>query len=363
MLRKRGRFWHYQFEIDGQTYWGSTRQTTKSKAETVEAQRKVEVRNGTLVPGIDRPPTLNDFAPRFLKYNQARLESKSIDRDTARCYANGWRLLAETDLRRVRLDRITVAHVSTTQFPGGPSNANQALRTLRRMLSLAVEVGILRAAPRLKLRREHGREQTIERWMEALLLECAPSPLREALTVMLDCGMRPEEVMRMRWEHLAWEQSAILVPHGKSLRAQRHLPMSKRVREALSAILRENEWIFPANRSSSGHRESLAKQWRSTVAAANRLAVERGLGQIPDGLVLYAARHTFATRFLEAGGNVAALMKLMGHSSLTVTQKYLHAETASARAIIDRANEKAALRTQPNPDIYPDIEPLEGWVN
>jgi integrase len=99
-------------------------------------------------------------------------------------------------------------------FPGGPSNANQASRTLRRMLSYAAEVGILRAVPRFKLREEHTREGTFTRGMETLLLRNASDPLYDVIVVMLDCRMRPEEVMRMRWEHIYWDRNWVLVPLG-----------------------------------------------------------------------------------------------------------------------------------------------------
>src|SRR5277367_646887 len=66
-------------------------------------------------------------------------------------------------------------------FPGGPSNANQALRTLRRMLSYAADVGVLRGVPRIKLRKEYGREGIITAEWEALLLRVAEEPLGDIL--------------------------------------------------------------------------------------------------------------------------------------------------------------------------------------
>jgi site-specific recombinase XerD len=39
---------------------------------------------------------------------------------------------------------------------------------------------------------------------------------------------------------------------------------------------------------------------------------------------IYDLRHTYGTRFIEGGGNLLELMRLMGHASLSTTQRYVH---------------------------------------
>jgi integrase len=51
---------------------------------------------------------------------------------------------------------------------------------------------------------------------------------------MMDCGMRPEEAMRIRKEHIFWGRSVILVPSGKSFKSKRYVPLSERIRKLLS---------------------------------------------------------------------------------------------------------------------------------
>lgn len=182
------------------------------------------------------------------------------------------------------------------------------------MLSYGEEVGVLRGVPRIKLRKEYGREGIITPEWEALLLRSAEDPIGDILTIIFDCGMRPEEVMRMKPEHIQWDRDRLLVPYGKSMRSKRYLPLSNRMRSLLRARQVEGEWVFPAE-SESGHRSTITKAWNATVKAANKEALLRGIPPIPSTIVPYSARHTFATRYLDDGGDIASLMKLLGHSS------------------------------------------------
>jgi len=89
---------------------------------------QAEERGGVLL--LRRSPVLGEFSKRFLDWvnNQSMLKQKSKD-----YYANGWRLLAETDIAGMRLDAISQDDTGVLRFPGGPSNHNNALRTLRRI--------------------------------------------------------------------------------------------------------------------------------------------------------------------------------------------------------------------------------------
>jgi hypothetical protein len=124
VLRKRGKYWHYQFEHNGVPYWGYTRETVKSNAEMFEALKPTEVVRQTGNLMFRKAPLLKEFAKRFLEHIQKQKLAGSLDADTAGCYRNGWRLLESTDMAHMRMDQIGAAETAELAFPGGTSNAN-----------------------------------------------------------------------------------------------------------------------------------------------------------------------------------------------------------------------------------------------
>ena len=137
------------------------------------------------------------------------------------------------------------------------SSINRALQVLRRMLRLAVEWGKSeKAAPKvLLIPGECRRERVLSPAEETAYLDatqqigqsileeydCAlkgiraiargqepikpddPFLLRDVSTVLLDCGLRPEECYRLRWEHV--RDNALHIPFGKTANARRSIPL------------------------------------------------------------------------------------------------------------------------------------------
>ena len=133
---------------------------------------------------------------------------------------------------------------------------------------------------------EMRRESIIDDTAEQLLLQAAGQPLRDVLIIMRDMGLRPDEVFRMKWEHVHWAKRLYFNPYGKSRKARRWIPISERAIDALKNRLQKQtthtitqrgklsattgpcEWVFPSEKAESGHLTTVAKQFRG----ARRLA-------------------------------------------------------------------------------------------
>jgi len=93
---------------------------------------------------------------------------------------------------------------------------------------------------------------------------------------------------------------------------------------------RREGWLVPSRRVADGHLTTVAKQFREARS-------ETGL---PRSLVLYCARHTFGTAAYEATGNLAMVMKVMGHTDVRTSMRYQHPVLDSIREAIDLRNSR-----------------------
>ena len=348
-LTRRKNRWYYSIYFNGQRYRGPCRTSKEHEAKRVESLVLAQLLEDRRAPGSKKVPTLFDFSSRFFSWMDSLPADRPPKEPTRKYYRLGWKLLQKTSMAGRRLDHITRDHIASLVVGRSPANTNNALRTLRRMLKKAYEWEMIRSVPVVKLVEEHGREELIEPWMEAKLLAVteiartptskhAPKsinygwqPFRDVLLIMLDTGMRPAEVFRMRWEHVKWERDLIFVPRSKSRKSKRFVGITQRVRAAL--LVRKTDanegWVFPSARAKSGHLETVQKQFER----AKRMA------GLPESVVLYCARHRFSTDAMEGTGNLMAVMDAMGHAKIDTTRLYNHPGTKQIRDAIERRNQ------------------------
>lgn len=334
-VKRRGKYFHYSFMVGGTRYRGTCGKQikTQSQAEKHEAVLIAEVLRSGALPTIERAPFLADFAPRYLKY----VEASSLRPDTKRYYRNGWRLLKDTPVAQLRMDRITPSDADTLTFPGGGSNANTALRTLRNMFSKAVEWKVIRERLRIKEREENERDQVIPDELRETLIAESTGNLHDALLLFFDSGIRPGEVLRLKPEHFLWERDLIRIPGGKTKKAKRYVPMSTRVKVVMLARKVRYEgksaYMFPRRLKKGGGDQPIGKH--TLAQAFRKLRIRLNLDK---GMVQYLARHTFATDLLQATGNIKLTGVVLGHSSTKPTERYLHPSMNGLATLINQRN-------------------------
>jgi integrase len=313
LKKKDSKFYWYDFTVRGERYRGSTKETNAARASKIAGLKLAAALDGSN-PLDRKAPTLREYSSKFLEWvKTARLEFQS-----RRYYRNGWRLLKKTSIAGVRMDRITADAAEALRFPGSPANANNALRTLRRILHKAKEAKLLTQVPEFKLFKEEGRSQRLDDESERKLLPVAEQPLKDIIIVMRDTGMRNvRELYRLRIENINFNNRVIFNPNSKSAKGRRFIPISDRVMEILKTRCNERTsgWVF----------QSVRKGKHIGAALVNRQWVKarRAVG-LPDDLVLYCARHDFGTFVMSKTGNLKAVMDTMGHADVKIAMTYQH---------------------------------------
>jgi integrase len=332
-LYKRGGVHHYDFTVFGRRYRGSTHKTDIAAARRFERDLIEKTEQGLEPKAIRNIPSLREAAERFL----ALVDANDLAPKTKKYYHNGWRLLEGQEISSMLVSHVSEDAISLLRFSGGNSNANNALRTLRRIFGKCVSWGYIPRVPKAKLKKETRRERLLDDTAEAKLMPFLRQPLKDIVVIMRDTGMRNiSEVCRIRIEHIDWHNRAIFNPKGKTPEARRSVPMSDRVSDLLMTRCagKTAGWVFPSDRSKTGHLTWINQQFARARAKAG----------LPKDLVMYCARHDFGTYALSQTGNLAAVMKAMGHRDVKTAMQYQHPELESVRIIINDRNARHNLR-------------------
>ena len=307
---KRGGVYYYEFTYRGQRVRESTGLTNKTAASRAETLRKADLLEGRA--RIECPPFDSFVANEFFPWAEAVKK-----RPTAQRYVVSSRPLVRF-LKKTRLDQITAGVVENFKIKRrrecSAAGVNRDLAALRHMLNLAIKQSYLRDNPVGKvefLGEGPGPMRILSFEEEALYLAHCPQRLRDISVVMLNTGMRPAEVYAIRREDVHPE--FIFIPRGKTHFARRTIPLTEQSREVLFRGKQEatNGWLFPHRTNPDRH----------MTISRSFLDITRGLSL---DFRLYDLRHTFGSRAAMAGVDLPTLKELLGHSTISMTMRYVH---------------------------------------
>jgi integrase len=158
--------------------------------------------------------------------------------------------------------------------------------------------------------------------------------LRDVATLILETGMRPEEVYSIRPENVDLMNGHLQVTHGKTKAARRLLRLTAPAREVLGRRMSvaKSPFLFPC--------ESDTTRPIPKVNNAHDRAVR-------DSKVapfrLYDLRHTWATRAAMSGIDLVTLAAMLGHSRIQMVLRYAHPTQDHQTQAMDRLERYSAL--------------------
>jgi integrase len=336
-IYKRGGVYWCTFERDGRRIRQSTRQSNPKAARDIESAIKTKLAEGDF--GIlkrKKVPIFAEAMTAFLAWSKNQHGEKSgtylrysYSSIPLLCHFKNTQIdkISATDVEKyktTRLQQYTTARVKNGRKATGkkiaPATVNRELACLRLMFNDAIKSKIQVENPVGKmgakaLRENNEQTRVLSYDEEAKYLAAATPILRDVATVMLETGMRPEEVYRIRAEHVDLNKNNLFNPYGKTKAAKRHIHLTAKAKSVLEWRMgtRQGRYLFahsadpnkPAPKMTSAHRRAVMV---SGIAPAR----------------LYDCRHTWATRAVESGIDLVTLAAKLGHSKINMVMRYAH---------------------------------------
>jgi excisionase family DNA binding protein len=209
------------------------------------------------------------------------------------------------------------------------SSLNRELSCLRKIFNVAIDWGYANDNPvrKVKFFSENCnlRERVLTEEEEKQLFEAATPHLKPILAVALFTGMRRGEVLKLKWQHVDFEKREIIVVESKSGKA-RTLPINSFLFHLLYCLrLQDGKSEFVFANPETG--KPFVDIKRAFNGACERVGIK--------DLRFHDLRHTFASRLARNGVDLNTVKELMGHASITTTQRYLHSQAKEKRQAVE----------------------------
>ena len=244
--------------------------------------------------------------------------------------------------------RAFLAHLRTGERPLSPRSLSQALsavRTFHRFLDRRLDapnaaIALVRG-PKVKpgVPRPISEDQA-----NGLLAEPGLDPDRErwesardeaVLTLLYGCGLRISEALSLKRRDAPLGPELRITGKGGKTRLTPVLPA---VQAAVAAYLAELPFVLDPEAPLFRAKRGGPLSPRHVQATVQNL---RGRLGLPDSATPHALRHSFATHLLGAGADLRAIQELLGHASLSTTQRYTGVDAARLLSAYAQAHPRA----------------------
>ena len=232
--------------------------------------------------------------------------------------------------------------------PLSPRSLSQALSAIRsfhrfldRRLGVANPALELVKGPRVK---PSAPRPVTEDQARGLIQEADSDPDQEPweaardvalLTLLYGCGLRISEALSLKRKDAPLGPSLRVLGKGAKVRIAPVLPQ---VAEAIDAYARVLPFALEPDEPLFRARRGGPYPPRRAQDLMQRL---RGRLGLPASATPHALRHSFATHLLGAGADLRSIQELLGHASLSTTQRYTGVDAAGLLAAYSRAHPRA----------------------
>jgi integrase len=305
----------------------------KRTAELAEKNLKVKAAQGEWL-GIHRAKrvTFKAFCKEFLAKQAGKAEKTVLSyKVLSNCHlipALGARHLSE--IRPKQIEDLMQEKADTLAF----SSVNLLLQRLKTILNTAVRWGYLKESPARNVKPLRVPEKEplyLTREQVAKLYEHCDGWLRDMVVIGLNTGLRISEILALKWEDVDLAAGVIKIRSDAEFTTKsgrnREIPICGFLAREIRRIPRHITCPLVVHTTRA---TPVAKQhaWYEFKKAVK-------LAELPLDFTVHTLRHTFGTSLASNGVDIRTIQELMGHASITTTQKYLHAAPSRMQGAVD----------------------------
>ena len=244
--------------------------------------------------------------------------------------------------------RAWLAYLRQGDKPLSPRSLSQslsAIRTFHRVLDRRMDtpnaaIALVRG-PRV---RPGAPRPVTEDQARGMMAEPSLDPEREdweasrdeaVLTLLYGCGLRISEALSLKRSDAPLPESLRILGKGSKTRI---VPVLPAVREAIDVYLADVPFVLSPDEPLFRAKRGGPLSPRHVQATVQKL---RGRLGLPDSATPHALRHSFATHLLGAGADLRSIQELLGHASLSTTQRYTEVDAEALLSAYAKAHPHA----------------------
>jgi integrase len=287
-----------------------------------------------LKPEKTQPATFGSYARALLDSAEWK-QKRSAARDET-SFKNLNRKFKDVKLSDIRPNMVRDFMTEEIKRSLRPASVNRERSLLVSVLYAAVSDGLIetnciggRGVKRLE--EDNSREQIIlqmgltDEDMRRLIDKASPT-LRPIVQTALLTGMRLGEILSLKWSQVDFKKLVLTIPRERAKsKKERTIPLSSDLVETLSSVERRGEYVFE-----NGNGEQ-----RKSIRTAYKAACRRA--EIPTGrkgLRFHDLRHMAASNLVKVT-DLATASKILGHSDVKMTMRYVHASDLDKRTAME----------------------------
>ena len=320
-LKKVGKYWHYDFRVNGERYRGSTKAVSKELAVRYADNYYLELYEA----GSNLSNEKKDIKSFIVEHVRQGLHSLSPDwlytkertLEKFRDFLHGMRVYELSEIQLEHLEAYKTLQLEKNR----PSSARNTMQVISTMLNHAAKHDYIRKNPALQLSKIKGIEKNKKRFLskdesKAVLVATKGTYLAMFVLVAIYSGLRRRELIHLEFSDVDFKKKLLYVRnkggYQTKSRKERVLPLH---RELWSFFKGKSEGLCFPYEGRIIQEDTASRNFKTMMTNA-------GL----DDVGLHTLRHTFVSHCLMSGVSMWEVSRWAGHSSSYVTELYGHLE-------------------------------------